>query len=250
MSASNKIEKRWSEDREHARPFRILIADRDSMSSDLLANALTGGMECLASAIPSNDLIQAIAAEEADMVVVGAEINHKGLNGLDLVEAINRAHPDLAIVVLLNRSTHESVVSAFRCGAHGVFVRERPVKEFLESVEHVRRGFIWAGGAEAQYLLDAFRSIPVSNFSRIDELPALTAREKEVIRSAARGKTNKAIAAELGLSVHTVKNYLFRAFDKLGVSNRMELLFSLTLRRLDLDGSAGEPHRAALDENP
>jgi DNA-binding NarL/FixJ family response regulator len=50
-----------------------------------------------------------------------------------------------------------------------------------------------------------------------------------VVKCAARGKTNKSIAAELGLSEHTVKNYLFRAFEKLGVSSRVELLFYLTV---------------------
>jgi predicted transcriptional regulator len=58
-------------------------------------------------------------------------------------------------------------------------------------------------------------------------------------QAAARGKTNKVIASELGLSEHTVKNYLFRAFDKLGVSNRVELLFYLTSR-----GQTAEPTRA------
>jgi DNA-binding NarL/FixJ family response regulator len=59
---------------------------------------------------------------------------------------------------------------------------------------------------------------------------SLSLRELQVVKGAARGKTNKVIASDLGLSEHTVKNYLFRAFEKLGVSNRVELLFYLTLR--------------------
>ena len=62
------------------------------------------------------------------------------------------------------------------------------------------------------------------------ESSPLTLRELEVVKCAARGKTNKVIASELSLSEHTVKNYLFRAFEKLGVSNRVELLFYLTSR--------------------
>ena len=52
----------------------------------------------------------------------------------------------------------------------------------------------------------------------------------QVVQYAAKGKTNRTIANELGLSEHTVKNYLFRAFEKLGVSSRVELLFYLTIR--------------------
>ena len=61
-------------------------------------------------------------------------------------------------------------------------------------------------------------------------MSALTARELQVVQYAARGKTNKAIASELYLSEHTVKNYMFRAFEKLHVSNRVELLFYLATR--------------------
>jgi DNA-binding NarL/FixJ family response regulator len=60
------------------------------------------------------------------------------------------------------------------------------------------------------------------------------------VQCAAKGKTNKAIASELGLSEHTVKNYLFRAFDKLGVSSRVELLFYLTLRGHTFSGTKSE----------
>jgi DNA-binding NarL/FixJ family response regulator len=58
---------------------------------------------------------------------------------------------------------------------------------------------------------------------------SLTVREMQVVRSAASGMTNREIAKELGLSDHTVKNYLFKAFEKLGVSSRVELLLSLVL---------------------
>ena len=75
----------------------------------------------------------------------------------------------------------------------------------------------------------------------------MTYREQQVVQAAARGKTNKVIASELGLSEHTVKNYLFRAFDKLGVSNRVELLFYLTMRG-HTPGSGG-PDAEAADPN-
>jgi DNA-binding NarL/FixJ family response regulator len=72
----------------------------------------------------------------------------------------------------------------------------------------------------------------------------LSYREKQVVQSAARGKTNKVIAGELGLSEHTVKNYLFHAFEKLGVSSRTELLFHLTLRGQTLGSTWPEERKA------
>jgi DNA-binding NarL/FixJ family response regulator len=65
-----------------------------------------------------------------------------------------------------------------------------------------------------------------------------------VVHHAAQGKTNKAIARELGLSEHTVKNYLFHVFDKLGVSNRIELLFYLTTKGEDLRSKHGPKEKS------
>lgn len=211
--------------------FRVIIADRDYMSSDLLADALARENKlCHATAVQSADLLHTLATNRADLVIIGADFDLKPCNGFDLAETMGRAYPDVLIVILLNHSTHDSVINAFRSGARGVFSREESMAHFLDCVDHVRKGFIWAGGQEAKYLLEAFKSIPAPNPDTASNSPALTARELQVVQHAAKAKTNKAIACELGLSEHTVKNYLFRAFEKLGVSSRVELLFYLTMR--------------------
>lgn len=210
--------------------FRVLIVDRDSMSSDLLANALVRECSCEAAAIHSDDLPHALSTSEIDLVVIGAEVTSKSGDGFELAECVSRAHPNTYILILLNQSSHQAVIQAFRSGARGVFSRQQPMAEFLDCVEHVRKGFIWAGKEETSSLLEALKSIPAPNPFTASDSPTLTARELEVVQYAAKGKTNRTIASELGLSEHTVKNYLFRAFEKLGVSSRVELLFYLTLR--------------------
>lgn len=214
----------------NARPaFRILIADRDAMSSDLLATVLTRDKHFHASAVSSSDLPRVLAASHVDLVVISSDLNHTSGNGFDLAQGVARSHPGIMIVILLNQSTHDSVINSFRSGARGVFSREQSMAEFLDCVEDVSKGVIWAGRKETTLLLDAFKSIPSPSLVAADTA-RLTERESQVVHCAAKGKTNKIIASELGLSEHTVKNYLFRAFDKLGVSNRVELLFYLTLR--------------------
>jgi two-component system nitrate/nitrite response regulator NarL len=210
--------------------FQVLIVDRDSMSSDLLATALTRDRNCQASAVRSADLMDSVVNGKAQLVVIGADLNHDTKTGFDLAHTVRRAHPAVPIVMLLKQSTHDSVINAFRSGARGVFSRQQPVADFLDCVEHVRKGFIWAGELETTLLLNALRSIPSPNMAMASDSSPLTMRELQVVKCAARGKTNKVIACELGLSEHTVKNYLFRASDKLGVSNRVELLFYLTQR--------------------
>jgi two-component system nitrate/nitrite response regulator NarL len=210
--------------------FRILIVDRDSMSSGLLADALVRDSRCEAAAILSADLLPTLSAGAFNLVVIGAEVESKAGNGFDLAHTVSRMYPGISIVILLNQTTQESVIIAFRSGARGVFSRQQSMIEFLDCVEHVLKGFIWAGRRETDSLLEAFKSIPAPNLTTANDSPALTARELQVVQCAAKGKTNRAIANELGLSEHTVKNYLFRAFEKLGVSSRVELLFYLTVR--------------------
>ncbi len=209
--------------------LRVLIVDRDSMSSDLLATALRG-RNCHASGIRAADLLECMADGNAHVVVIGADLDLDSKNGFDLAHTVRRAHPSVPIIILLSQPTLDSVINAFRSGARGVFSRQQAVAEFVSCVEHVRKGFIWAGAQETTLILDAFSSIPSPDLSMDGGSLPLTLRELQVVKCAARGETNKAIAKELGLSEHTVKNYLFRAFEKLGVSNRVELLFHLTQR--------------------
>lgn len=200
------------------------------MSSDLLASALTQGRNCHASAVPSAHLVESIVSRDAQLVVIGADLSDDSKTGFELTHTVRRAHPAVPVVILLNRSTPDSVIHAFRSGARGVFSRQQSAADLLDCVEHVRKGYIWAGAQETTFLLDALRSIPSPTLSLASESSLLSVREMQVARCAARGKTNRVIASELGLSEHTVKNYLFRAFEKLGVSNRVELLFHLTQR--------------------
>jgi len=215
----------------HQQPaLRVFIVGRDSMSSDLLASALTRDRRWEAFAIQPSDLLRALKTSKVDILVIEVALKSKSGTGLELANAVNRAHPGISIVMLLNQTSQELVVSAFRAGALGVFSRQEPISEFFNCIEHVGKGCIWAGRQETATILEAFRSLPASNLFSANKIEGLTVRELQVVQCAAKGKTNKTIAVELRLSEHTVKNYLFRAFEKLGVSSRVELFFYLTMR--------------------
>jgi len=218
----------------HLEPaFSAVVVGRDPMNSDLLASFLLAGflvdgLRCDAVAVRSSNLLQALGTHKVDLVIISAEFSGKRGDGFELAHAVSCAFPGIAIVILLDQPTHEAVIDAFRCGARGVFSRQDSMKALLDCIEHVRKGSIWAERDETTFLLEAFRSIPVPFPLTDGSSSPLTKRQLQVVQCAAIGKTNKAIASELNLSEHTVKNYLFRAFEKLGVTNRVELLFYLT----------------------
>jgi DNA-binding NarL/FixJ family response regulator len=229
--------------------LRVLISDRDSMGSDLIADALSRDNKCEAIAMQPSDVLTALSKNHVDLVVIGVATGSEGEWGFNLTEAVGKAYPNTYVVIILDQSSHESVINAFRSGARGVFCRQRPMSEFLECVEHVGKGMIWVGRQDTNVLLEAFKSIPAPNILSTSSVPALTARELQVVRCAAQGKTNKAIASELLLSEHTVKNYLFRSFEKLGVSSRVELLFYLTIRGHTFRSNRNDTEETVLGES-
>jgi DNA-binding NarL/FixJ family response regulator len=124
------------------------------------------------------------------------------------------------------------VVEAFRCGAQGVFSRTESSKTLAKCINSVHQGQVWASSAELCYLIEAFReSAPVRLMdARLEAI--LSKREQDVVRCVAEGLSNREIASRLKLTEHTVKNYLFRIFDKLGVSSRVEVvLYVFRLRK-------------------
>jgi two-component system nitrate/nitrite response regulator NarL len=210
--------------------FRAVVVDRDAMSGSFLAEALMREMRCQAIETSSAELLSVLGKGTFQIVIISADLKSARGSGLALSRAVSRTYPRISILIMFDQPTHESTLNAFQSGARGVFNRQGSKGEFIQCVERVRDGYIWVGREETGFLLEALRSIPSIAPLKEGNLSGLTSRELEVVRSAARGRTNKAIASELGLSEHTVKNYLFRAFDKLGVSSRVELLFCLTAR--------------------
>jgi two-component system, NarL family, nitrate/nitrite response regulator NarL len=227
---STKREKAFQIVRHHEAEFRAAVVGQDTMSSGLLANALTRDLKCVAVGTRPTDLLQALAIGNIDIVVISADIGSRAGAGFELANAVSCAYPKIPIVVLIDEPTKEATTNALRSGARGVFNRQMSIGQFVDCVKHVRNGSIWAGAEETGFLLEAFKRFPAFGPLTDGNLLNLSARELEVVRSAASGRTNKAIASELSLSEHTVKNYLFRAFEKLGVSSRVELLFYLTMR--------------------
>jgi DNA-binding CsgD family transcriptional regulator len=122
------------------------------------------------------------------------------------------------------------VVEAVRAGARGVFSRSDFESAALcKCVRRVYEGQIWLSTRELDHLLAALAQTPRLQVVDSSGSNLLSNREEDVMRLVAEGLGNREIARQLNLSEHTVKNYLFHIFDKLGISNRVELvLYAMT----------------------
>jgi two-component system, NarL family, nitrate/nitrite response regulator NarL len=194
----------------------------------LLAAMIRRELNCEAFGTSTSELLSLLRNQAIDVAIIDADIGHEAGAGYALATTISSEFPEVRIVMLLTQPSREATISSLRSGACGIFNRQQPIGQFIECVDHVRDGSIWAGPAETRFLLSAIKDTPSLNSLAMNQSLPLSAREMQVVHAAASGKTNKEIASELHLSEHTVKNYIFRAFEKLGVSSRIELLLYLT----------------------
>jgi DNA-binding NarL/FixJ family response regulator len=208
----------------------IAIADSTRIHTQLLAEALhrDGGMQVVASAPNSADLLAAVTRVPIDVAIVSHSLDDKPGRGAEVLREMRTLRPHIKGVILLDSSRAQDILDCFRAGAKGIFCKNERLESLSKCIRTVHEGQIWARSADLDLALEALATTPVVRATNQKGLELLSARERQVIQYLAAGMTNSEIARSLGLSHHTVKNYLFRIFDKLGVSNRTELL-SLTM---------------------
>jgi two-component system, NarL family, nitrate/nitrite response regulator NarL len=216
--------------------IRVFVADNSPIHTQLLADALRrdAGMEVIRPVSESSSLIAEIMASDIDVLVISSSLEDQPGRGFEILHELRCSFPGLRAVVLVDSSKRELIVEAFRAGARGIFSRQSSVEMLSKCVHSVQQGQIWADSRETSLAVEALADSHAIRAGNGNGLSLLSKREMEVVHCLAEGLTNREIAHRLGLSQHTIKNYLFRVFDKLGVSSRVELLF-MTLSQSSLD---------------
>jgi DNA-binding NarL/FixJ family response regulator len=207
----------------------VLISEASKMYCDLLSKAFLSVPErfqVVATASSTTEILRLVREKKPKVAIVSDNLAEGPLAGLRILPDVHRANLETRILVAMGSSDRELVIEAFRAGADGVFCRNSSFELLCKSVDALSQGQIWANATELRYVLDEFTRAPKQR--KVDPLVEnrMTKREGDVVRLAVEGLSNREIAQELGLTEHTVKNYLFRVFEKLGVSNRVELVLS------------------------
>jgi len=128
-------------------------------------------------------------------------------------------------------------VSAFRAGARGIFpITNANLRLLCKCLLRVAAGQIWVNTEQLNYLIELISEVPSLRVLNARGRSLLTPREEQVVALVAEGLGNRQIAVELNLSEHTIKKYLYRIFEKLGISTRVELVLYAV--------NNGDPRRA------
>jgi len=142
-----------------------------------------------------------------------------------MVRSLHLMQPQIPKICLIDIESRQAAVQAFRSGARGLFcLGNSSFQLFCDCIERVHKGEIFATNQQLSYLLDSVCQSPCLRVVSATGEILLTSREEQVVALVTDGLSNRNVASELGLSEHTVKKYLFRIFEKLGISSRVELV--------------------------
>jgi DNA-binding NarL/FixJ family response regulator len=202
---------------------QVLVADSGPIQSQLLTRALKSRKDFQVSAVPleAAALHAFLQSNRADVVLIAG--NH--LPDFSLLRWLRISYPKVAPVLLAENDDRELVVNAFRAGVKGIFLfAQTPFPMLCKCIHCVFQGQVWINRQQMNYALDALSEVPTLRVINSNGRFLLTPREEQVVALVADGLTNRGVATELGLSEHTIKKYLLRIFDKVGISSRVELV--------------------------
>jgi DNA-binding NarL/FixJ family response regulator len=209
-------------------PIELLVGETCRLSCELMTAALRRypqRLSVVAAAVDSAEIVNAYAVRKPDVCVISSRLKDGPSAGLAVTRQLHAMHETSRILLLIDAPEREVVVEAFRAGALGIFSREESFSELCKGIEKVHTGQIWATNEQLQYLVEslAVKAPTPAAITDAKGVTLLTPREQSLVDLVAQGRTNRDISRELNLSEHTVRNYLFRIFNKLGTSNRLEL---------------------------
>jgi DNA-binding NarL/FixJ family response regulator len=205
----------------------ILVADSNRMQAQLLSTALRRHPEfhVRTCSMDLQSIAQAVAAEPPLVALLsfGSQPN-LGANFAALRQ-FHLSHPAVGKVLLIDAFEREVVIGAFRSGARGIFcLTDASLRLLCKCILRVSQGQIWANTEQLNCIMDLITEVPSLRVLNSKGRRLLTPREEQVVALVAEGLSNRQVATELNLSEHTIKKYLFRVFEKLGISTRVELV--------------------------
>jgi DNA-binding NarL/FixJ family response regulator len=213
-------------------PIRVLAGNLPEMLGGFLADAFSKVEDIRLVSLSRPGTPPPTHTIQADVALVGTTEMNDPSTALDFLEILWDDHPNLSTIVLTQRPGYEEAISLFQRGVRGIFcVQDLNFSLLCKSIRCVHQGQIWASNDVMSHLVDAVRHRTRAEVTDLQGNPILTPREQQVLNLLADGLTNQAMAKDLSISRHTVKNHVFNIFEKLGVSNRTEAVLYAVSRR-------------------
>jgi DNA-binding NarL/FixJ family response regulator len=220
---------------------RILIADdhpivRDGLKKLLL---LEDDFEVVGEAGDGREVLDKV--QELDPDVLLLDLRMPNLDGLSALQALQQTNKRTRVIVLTASEDKNEFVQAMKLGCSGIVLKQTAPDLIVKSIRKVNSGEIWLDSHTTAAVMRQFQTGQESSGStqgsgKGRERSPLSAREREIVALVAQGYKNKEMAEKMFISEQTVKNHLHNIFDKLGVSDRLELALYAIHKGLHLTG--------------
>lgn len=220
----------------NTRATSILLADHHAMFRDGLHMLLEGraGFRVVGQAGDGEEAVRLVQELKPDVLLL--ELAMPRLGGLDVLRELAHSSAPVRRIILTAALEPTDLVRAVQFGAQGMVLKRSASQVLFDCINAVMAGRYWVESENVSDLMQALRKLLTTPAAKSRARAfGLTARELEIIRAVVGGYANKEIAQRFSISEHTVKNHLTNIFDKLGVSNRLELaLLGIEHRLTDL----------------
>ena len=211
--------------------IRIVVADDHPIFRDGLCKllALEEDFEVVAQAQDGREVLEVLQQHEPDILLL--DLRMPGLDGLGTLQRLQAVRNKTRVIVLTASDDKNEFVQAMRLGTSGIVLKQTATELLIKSIRKVHAGEIWLDSHTTAAVIRQFvaadepppPSLPVASAGRERERSPLSQREREIVALVAQGFKNKEMAEKMFISEQTVKNHLHNIFDKLGVSDRLEL---------------------------
>ena len=209
--------------------IRILIADDHPVFRQGLISVFRSEkeFEIVGEAVDGKQALELIQKLHPDILLL--DMIMPRLAGLDTLRELASAPAPVRTIVLTASIEKEQIAQALQLGARGIVLKDAPTEILLASIRTVTNGQFWVGQEKVTDLVEILRSyLPAAEVKTAKRNFGLTVRELDVVSAIVSGFTNREIAQKFSISEQTVKHHLRNIFDKVGVSNRLELaLFAI-----------------------
>jgi DNA-binding NarL/FixJ family response regulator len=205
--------------------IRVMIFEATRMGAELLKRMLESSTYPLRVTAVGEEIktTSELLFPDVDVAVITAGAEDLAAK-TKLLRKLRNNNPNLRCVLLIDQCSRELVVEAFTSGAMGVCGRDESCEILCKCIDRVHHGQVWANSEQLRYVLDTLSNGNRGPLTDVRGRVLLTPRQQEIVYLVLEGLRNRESAKRLNISEHTIRNYLFRIFEKLGVSSRAELI--------------------------
>jgi DNA-binding NarL/FixJ family response regulator len=208
------------------KPIQVLLIDDHAVVRSGLRMVIesNSGLKVVGEAGNRADALAIAAREQPDIILLDLDLN--GSSGLDFLVELFTLAPEARVIILTGVYDAAAHQRAMHLGAMGLVLKEKAAEVVIKAIEKVHAGEVWFDRVMMGHMISQLSRATLTPKSKPEaqRIASLTEREREIVALIGEGLKNKLIANRLFISETTVRHHLTSVFDKLGVSDRLELI--------------------------